>query len=186
MIQNVIPKYKEDKAIAAVSLLLRHSKGQCDKYWLNKVMYYIERESLIQTGQPMFFDKLYSLKYGPIVSAIKDSIEQTEYPIDQTWSEFIRVSGKKVRLVKEVDISSLSEFEEEIIVDAYNKFKGWTFKRLKEFFHSLPENKDTNSREPIDYEEILRSVKASDEQIKEAISEIKYLALLEDTLSCAK
>ena len=58
-ISVVIPAFNEEKAIATASLLLKLSGGQCDKYWLNKVMYFVERESIISTGQPIFFDRLF-------------------------------------------------------------------------------------------------------------------------------
>jgi len=52
--------FREKTAIAVVSKLIKLSGGQCDARWLKKVMYYIERESLVKSGQPMFFDKLYN------------------------------------------------------------------------------------------------------------------------------
>jgi len=49
--------------------------GEADRYWLCKVMYFIERRSLIESGQPMFFGKLFSLPYGPIVSEVNDLLK---------------------------------------------------------------------------------------------------------------
>jgi hypothetical protein len=80
----------------------------------------------------------------------------------------------------------LSEFEIEIITEAFNNFRGWSFTKLKNYFDNLPENKITTSRELIDYEEILKLNGASEFQIKEAISEISYLSFIENSLDCAK
>lgn len=179
------PKYNEEKAIAAVSRFLKLSGGQCDKYWLNKLMYYIERQSLILSGQPMFFDALFSVKFGPLVSAINDGIDSASYPIDSVWHSHISLYNNKVKLLKEADYSELSPFEEELIEQVYKKFADWDFDRLYNFFHKLPENKNTNSRQCIEYEEILRNQGCSQEEIEETLEELSYLGYLESALNCA-
>ncbi len=139
-------------------------------------MYYIERESLIRSGQPMFFDDLYSIKLGPIVSIINDQIDQTSYPMkDWEWTKHIKLDGNSVKLISEADESVLSPFEEEIIIEAYTKFKGWSFGKLKRYFHSLKEYQETNSRIPIKYEYILRAAGFTNGEIEEGLSEISYL-----------
>ena len=181
-----VPKFRETKAIASASILLQLSGGKCDKYWLNKLMYYIERESLLKSGQPMFFDKLFSLPHGPIVSAINDGIDSANMPGKSKWGEYFELTDNSVILKYFEDDSILSEFEIEIITEAFDKFKGWSFPKLKNYFDNLPENKITTSRELIDYEEILKLNGASEFQIKEAISEISYLSFIENSLDCAK
>ena len=74
MTKKYLPSFNEEKAIAVASFLLNLSNNTSDKYWFNKVMYYIERQSLIKTGQPMFNDSLFSIKYGPIVSIDRKSV----------------------------------------------------------------------------------------------------------------
>ena len=185
MKKNSMPKYREDKAIAVVSKLLKLAGGQCDKYWVNKVMYYIERESLIKSGQPMFFDTLYSLKFGPIVSATKDGIDFAEYPTDTSWGTHFRLEGNTIHLVTESDYSELSPFEENIIEKAYENFKGYDFTQLHEYFGKLPENKETTSREPIAYEDILKAEGYKQEEIEETLAELSYLSFLEGALNCA-
>lgn len=187
MTKNYLPKFKEEKAIAAASLLLHLSDNKCDKYWLNKVMYYIERESLLLTGQPMFNDSLYSVKYGPIVSAVNDAIDNTAYPFDSEWNEhFVLENNTIVRLVKESNLDSLSENEEKIIKDAFQKFKGWSFPQLRDFFHKLPEHKETTSRIDIEYEEILRNSGVDEESIKDSLETISYFKFLENSIDCGK
>lgn len=179
MTKNYLPKFKEEIAIAAASLLLKQSGGACDKYWLNKVMYYIERESLIRSGQPMFFDDLYSVPYGPIVSAVNDAIDSTAYPYQSEWSKHIDLENKTVKLLKEADYDVLSEFDEEIIKKAFEKFKGWGFAKLKLYFHSLPEYQETKSRIDIEYIDIFRDEGIDEESIKDALDNLAYLDFLE-------
>jgi hypothetical protein len=180
-----IPQYKEKKAIAVASKLLELSANQCDKYWLNKLMYYLERESLIKLGQPLFFDKLYSLPYGPIVSAVNDSIDFVAYPIDSSWSKYFSLDGNTVKLLKSADYSVLNNVEIKLIESAFHKFKGWDFDKLFKYFHNLPENKETQSREDISYEIILKKGGRFDnETIHETLDEISYLGDIEGTINC--
>ncbi len=184
MTKNYLPNYREEKAIAAASLLLSLSKNQCDKYWLNKVMYYIERQSLVLTGQPMFNDSLYSVKYGPILSAVNDAIDNTAYPFDNGWNKHFTLDGNTIRLIAESNYDSLSDSEETIIREAFNKFKGWNFTQLKNYFHRLPEHKETVSRIDIEYQEILSKSGVDEESIQDALENISYFSYLKDTLHC--
>ena len=186
MNKDRIPKFRETKAIASASLLLHLSGGKCDKYWLNKVMYYLERDCLLKTGQPMFFDEIYSIRHGPIVSAINDGIDSAQNPEESKWGEHFALQGNTLNLVKPADDCELSEFETEIITEAFHKFEGWGFAKLQDYFHQLPETKHTESRVRLDYEDILQSNGASEQQISEAISEISYLTFLENSLDCGK
>ncbi len=51
---------------------------QIDEMKLHKLMYFAQRESLIQTGEPLFDATFYGWKYGPVLkeirSAYKDGI----------------------------------------------------------------------------------------------------------------
>lgn len=180
------PRYKEEKAIAAACRLLELSGGQCDKYWLNKVMYYIERQSLIESGQPIFFDKLYSIRYGPIVSAINDGIDMAGYPYQSPWSISFTLEGNNIVLQNKADDAVLSNFDIHIINDAFEKFKGWDFEQMKNYFHKLPEHKTTLSREEIQYEDILKSEGLDPQSIENIIEEIDYLGCLENSLDGAR
>jgi len=184
MSEKGIPQFKEEKAIVVTSYLLKLSGGQCDKYWLNKVLYFIERESLIRSGQPIFFDKLYSAPYGPIVSAINESINSTAYPENSKWCNHFSLNGNYVTQLSEADYSLLSPFEENLIKESYEKFLGWGFSKLKKYFHDLPENTETTSRIPINYEDILKAEGYSNQDIEDTLEELSYLYFLESKLNC--
>ncbi|MCX6055078.1 MAG: Panacea domain-containing protein [Chloroflexi bacterium] len=175
---NNVPNFNEEKAIATASLLLKFSGSQCDKYWLNKVMYFVERESIISTGQPIFFDRMFSVPFGPIVSVVNDAIDFSEYPFPSEWNKHISLKDKTVRLLEEADYDSLSEYEEELIYRLFKKFEGWGFTKLKDFFHSLPEYTETKSRVEINYDELLSKANIDEESIKDAIQNLSYLAWL--------
>ncbi len=171
--------FDQNKAIAAITYLLRLSGNTCDKYWLNKVLYYIERESLIRTAQPMFFDELFSLPFGPIVSAINDGIDSTAYDATSPWSACFQLVDKKtIKLIKDANYDIFSPFEEELIKDIFQKFKGLSFKQMHDFFHALPENKETTSRITISYQEILQHNNFKQDEIESILQEIQYFSSL--------
>ena len=180
-----LPKFQEEKAIAVATRFLSLSGGKCNKYWLNKLMYYVERESLVETGQPIFFDAMFSLPYGPIVSAVNDGIDSTQYQDGSEWKKNLVVDKKNVTLIKDGDYDLLSDFEEGIIRSAFEKFKGWGFDRLNSFFHNLPEHIETDSSIELPYSYVLTKSGVDKKTIDEAIEELLYVSRLESKLDCA-
>jgi hypothetical protein len=174
-----IPRFREEKAIAVAANLLELSGGKCDKYWLNKVMYYIERQTLIGSGQPVFFDSLFSIPDGPIVSKVNVSIDLVAFPVDSIWNRHLSLQGNDVILLSATDYLTLSAFEDNLIREAFDKFKDWSFSKLCRFFHSLPECKETKSRVKINYDEILKAEGYSQEEVDATLKEISYLGYLE-------
>ncbi|MBE3144126.1 MAG: SocA family protein [Planctomycetes bacterium] len=184
MTDLMTPHYREEKAIAVAATLLHLSGGKGDKYWLNKLMYYIERQSLVKSGQPLYFDVLCSVPWGPIVSNVNDGIDSAATSAGSPWAKYFSLENKTVTLKSAPDYSCLSEFEEIIIRETYEKFRDWDFNRLHTYFSSLPEYKETKSREDINYSDILIGEGFAPEDIQEALKEISYLGFLETVLHC--
>ena len=176
-------RFQEDKAIAALTYLMTLSNNISDKYWLNKVMYYIERESILQYGEPMFHDDLYSMRYGPVVSSVNDGIDSTDsrFKAENKWKNYILLEDKTntVFLIAPGDFSLLSDSEIEIITEAYDKYKNYSFSEIMNDFHQLPEYDEIKlnqhpQRKPITYEELLLKNDFSPEDPAEIIKEINY------------
>ena len=184
-IKMIKPNFNDEKAIAVAAYLIKLQGNRCDKYWLAKVMYYVERESLIKNGQPLFFDELYSLPLGPIVSSVNDNIDSCSYPAESIWNHYFSLSNNEVAILNEPDYSIISTFEKNIIVEAYKKFRGWGFKSLHNYFEKLPEYKKTKGRIPIYYGEILSKVGYDEKAVTDTLEEISYITELESTLHCA-
>ena len=184
MTDQMVPHYREEKAIAIAAMFLNLSGGVCDKYWLNKVMYYVERQSLVKSGQPLYFDKLYSIPWGPVVSIVKDGIDSAKPDSGSPWSAYFILKNNKIYLKADPSYSCLSEFDEDLIREVFAQFKGWDFNRLQAYFHNLPEYKETNSRVDINYEDILEAEGFNKEDIQETLQEISYLSFLETSLHC--
>ena len=184
MTKNYLPSFREGKAIAAATILLKLSNGACDKYWLNKVLYFIERESLIRTGQPVFNDSLYSLPLGPIASTVNDEIDNTAYPSESEWKKHLSLEGITVRLIAEANTDILTDNEISLIHEAHAKFYGWGFSKMKDYFHMLPEHKQTKSRIDIEYIDILRPAGIDEESINDALETISYFSNLDKLIHC--
>ena len=180
-------KFREDKAIAALTYLIQLSDDVTDKYWLNKVMYYIERESILQYGEPIFHDDLYSMQYGPIVSSINEGIDSADlrYDTGSTWKKYIRLDGilNAVYLVSPGDFTVLSDSEIELIENAYNQFKGFSFNKIMNYFHNVPEYEEISGypkRKKISYKDLLIKNDFTEEEASEIVEEIKYSEKLAD------
>lgn len=174
-------RFREDKAIAVLTYLLQLSDEINDKYWLNKVMYYIEKESIIRYGEPVFHDDLYSMPYGPVVSSVKEGIDSADSRIESEskWKKFIRLNeaDHEVFLIAPGDFSLLSESEIEIITEAYEKFKDYSFTKIMGYFHSVPEYEEIHGyprRKKITYEDLFIKNNFSPDEASEIIEEIAY------------
>jgi hypothetical protein len=178
--------FRTDKAIAVLTYLLDLSNGKNDKYWLNKVMYYIERESILRYGEPVFYDELYSMPLGPVASSVNDGIDSSEQykTINTLWKEHVCLKESEgnhdVFLVLPGDYSLLSESETDLIEEAYNKFKDFNFFEIMNYFHKeIPEYEETKWNDPqrrklITYKTLLTKNGYTDKDAEEVISEIVY------------
>lgn len=84
-----------------------------DEMKLHKLMYFAQRESLIQTGEPLFEATFYGWKYGPILKEI-------------------RVAYKNGSLVPVTAQAILSELERVVnpVFEAYAEKDSWSLSRL--------------------------------------------------------
>lgn len=113
-----------------------------DEMKLHKLMYFAQRESIIQTGNPLFDATFRGWKYGPILKEIRESYKNSSF----------------------VPVTSSSDIDEmEPIVDTvfeqYAEKDSWSLSRLthgeyswKKSREGIPEN--INSDKPINLEDI--------------------------------
>lgn len=113
-----------------------------DEMKLHKLMYFAQRESIIQTGNPLFDATFRGWKYGPILKEIRESYKNSSF----------------------VPVTSSSDIDEmEPIVDTvfeqYAEKDSWSLSRLthgeyswKKSREGIPEN--INSDKPINVEDI--------------------------------
>lgn len=62
---------------------------QIDEMKLHKLMYFAQRESLIQTGEPLFDATFYGWKYGPVLKEIRSAFKEGTFT-EIIPQEFVR------------------------------------------------------------------------------------------------
>jgi hypothetical protein len=185
----------EDKAIAVLSFLCSISGNKLNHYKAAKLMYLFDRETLLETGEPAFYGKYYSLPAGPIVSEVNNAIKSClpdELDTDYDWKAYFTLDQERHLLSQKnpntIYYSGLLNGEDEKrLTTLYKKFKNNdSFTQIKDFMHALPENielQEGERRIPLTYRHILEKNGFSSAQIEELLSEIAYENLFRETIS---
>lgn len=61
--------------------------GKIDEMKLHKLLYFAQRESIIQTGEPMFNDQFEAWKYGPVMVSVRNSYKSGTLNVLPTLEE---------------------------------------------------------------------------------------------------
>lgn len=67
---------------AATYIYTRYKKETgvpIDEMKLHKLLYFAQRESIIQTGLPMFTDRFYGWKYGPVLKNVRELYKNGQF-----------------------------------------------------------------------------------------------------------
>ena len=75
----------------------REFKERIDEMKLHKLMYFTQREALIQTDTPMFEASFYGWKYGPVLIEIRDGYRNDtlhDLPSEETINQYQTVFDK--------------------------------------------------------------------------------------------
>jgi len=166
--------FREEKATQAAARLLKLRGGKMSHLKLIKLLYLVERESLVRLGAPLTHDSYCSLPHGPVLSATLDRINTRECYEGGYWDRYISPKAHfEVSLRQpEVPNGQLSRAEEALIDEVFAKHGHLSRWDLVEFTHGLPEWKDPKgSALPIDPADILRSEGFSDNEIAEMQAE---------------
>ena len=147
---------------------------------LIKLLYLLDREALLRWGRPVSQDRYVSMDNGPVLSRTYDLIvEGTEQ--SSFWCQHISIPERyEVYLLKPAPSDELSEAEEELIDEIFQKYgrlSRWDLVRLT---HKLPEWRDPEgSSVPFDLEDILKAAGKSEQQIQSIEDELESLATVE-------
>lgn len=177
-----IPSFNEKKATQLASLFISMHGERMNYTRLIKLMYLVERESLLRWGRLATFDNYFSLKkgpMGPILSKTLDLAKDLEPSNSAYWSNFIERKGNNVYLKQPREDGELSDAEEDLVQEIY--FKYGHLELLEELIngvmHKLPEWSDPgNSREPITYKDILVAEGFSEVRIQKIEQQLQTLA----------
>jgi uncharacterized phage-associated protein len=79
---------------------LKEFGKQIDEMKLHKLLYFTQRECLVQTGQPMFPEQLHAWKYGPVMPQIRHLYKDgklTDLPSDKEVAQYQSVFDEVFR-----------------------------------------------------------------------------------------
>jgi uncharacterized phage-associated protein len=177
--------FNEAKATQAAARLLKLARGKLQYFRLIKLLYLLDRESLLDYGRPITTDRYENLPHGPIVSHIYDDLIIGAEP--GIWNDHISRTGTyQVRLVKDPGNGELSLSQERLIGKVFKKFGNKDREWLDWYcHHELPEWKNPGTRRRLDLpiRDILKAGGKTDEATEETLSEIESLAVLQSMRS---
>ncbi len=180
------PRFNERKATQVAARLLTLAPGRRLPYMsLIKLMYFADREALARWATPITDDCYYSLDHGPILSHVKNLIDEGPILRDGYWTAFISAPANyMVDLIDDPGVEQLSRAELAVIdeiFERYGKLNRW---ELRDETHKLPEWKDPEgSAIPIRLEEILEATGLSSECAQEVAAEIQSIRKVQELLS---
>ncbi|MGH9402024.1 MAG: Panacea domain-containing protein [Terriglobia bacterium] len=150
---------------------------------LIKLLYLLDRESLLRWGRSVTTDKYVLMDKGPVVSRIYDLIRDEPSPNEHSvWRQFISPPDNyEVKLLGETGSDELSVAEEELIQEVFDKYGAWSRWQLVDYTHTLPEWADPEgSALPVEYRDILKAGGKTEIEIAGIEKELEHLARSED------
>jgi uncharacterized phage-associated protein len=171
--------FNEAKATQAAARILKNRGGRMSYMKLIKLLYLADREALARWGRPITTDSYVSMKHGPVLSQVLNLITEGEDPAfgQSIWSKYISEPEHfDVTLNEEPSGDLLSEAEDELLDETFNRFGHLNRWKLVALVHQLPELKDPNgSAHPIEYADILKAQNKTPEEIRAIESELESL-----------
>ena len=189
--ENFYVVFNNEKAVAALTAFINLNNNVADFYYLNKMMYLLERKSILETGSPVFFDRLCSLPYGPVPSNVNDQLKNVRQMCDfADWSRYVSFSKQNiVRLNQDADYDYLSRYEissieklnqeiEDTLLLSKREPKD-AFNALHAYVMKLPEyvKKDSGS-ELLPYEDLLIKNGVDPIKVQDILDEIDFQTML--------
>ena len=181
MANKIYPKFNEQKATEAVSLLLKMHGGKMSRVKVLKLLYLADRKAIENWERPITHDIYYSMKEGQVLSGVLDLINSViQNPI---WQKYIVIADNisiKLRNKDEfAGVQNLTRAEVRLIEDIYKEFGNWDRFELGKLTKKFPEYKPTTGRIKTEIEEILTHIygKEDAERIERKLEERAYLEL---------
>jgi uncharacterized phage-associated protein len=164
-------QFNSIKTTQAAAFLLERHNGSMSKGVLIKLLYLADRELLSRRGQPLTGDQPVSMENGPVLSKTYDLTKGAALEHRAYWEQHISVAKKGdylVSLKKKTGTEHLSKGEIRTLEAVDNKFGNWSWRRLVDYCHTLPEWKNPGkSSSSIQVEAILTAVGKSAHEISE-------------------
>ena len=159
---------------------------------LIKLLYLVDRESLLRWGSPLTGDDYYSMEFGPILSKTHHLITEMSPPGETSfWATHIQQSDYDVRLVDDPGDEELSDADDALLREIFDKYQDYYDKNpfmFVDYLHSiLPEYKQVEKGEriPLDYHDILVAGNKPIGEIRSIESQLKSIGWVQQFLKVA-
>jgi len=138
--------YRCDKITQIAARFLEKSSGKLPYIVLMKLMYYADKQMLLQYGEPITFDRWVSMKNGPVLSNTLNLIRMPDETAPDYWVSHMVTEGYDIILRNDPGNDALSELEEEVIDGVFSEHGDPTGQYSEQFkwdlveeTHQLPE-----------------------------------------------
>ena len=114
------------------SLYILGQLPSCDMHKLYKILYFADREHLVEYGRPITGDEYIAMDYGPVPSFLRDAIksvnqENPYFPSNIDAKDYFEVVSYFVGAKRECNLDYLSGSDTECIEKAIEKNKEYEF-----------------------------------------------------------
>lgn len=92
----------------------REKQADIDQMKLHKLLYLVQRESLVQYNEPLFAEGIYAFQYGPVVKDVRDALRKGDMADVLPHAKF---PDNEKRIV-------------DIVFDTYSDKNSWSLSRL--------------------------------------------------------
>jgi hypothetical protein len=176
--------FNPKKTAQAGALLLRLNGGDMSKYIFIKMLYLADREAFARWGEPLTGDEAVSMEFGPVLSAVYDLAKGERPGLRAEWEPFISDAEEetnRVFLKADPGDDELSPAEIKILEGIHARFKGFTWKMMRDHCHDFEEFDETvgKTSRPIPAEKIMTAVGKKPEEIETTRRNLNELKVME-------
>ncbi len=119
-----VPDYHDQPSAKAVAQCLLHIQDKDDQITnmkLQKLLYYVQLNSIAATKEPMFWEKIKAWQHGPV--------------IPQVYHEYKKYDKDPIPRMEEPDRDTLSDEQRRIITKTYKLFGQYSMWKLRHMTH---------------------------------------------------
>ncbi|MBY4609000.1 SocA family protein [Rhizobium sp. 9T] len=130
-----------EKTIDAIEFIARQEPG-ITQYYIGKILFFADREHILDYGRPITGDKYVAMEHGPVPSAVRNLLRvDGEYPDEVIDRLDARIEIQHDRNKQRVyslgapQNTKLSGSDKEYLLDAIQKYAHMSFGELRELSH---------------------------------------------------
>jgi uncharacterized phage-associated protein len=182
-------RFDEEKATQVAGCFLALRGGRMHYLKLIKLLYLLDRTSLIERGIPITTDRYVSMDHGPVVSNIYNLMIEDDPRMKPIWGKYISppLGDYEIELLVKDDLkpSRLSRTERRLIQRVFEEYGQRNRWDLRDYvLHRLPEWKNPHgSSIPITIADILHAGGETDEtEVRAVENELDSIGSAESRL----